>query len=106
MAQTTGGGIVVYHTVHHSAVDTEEKTWLPEFAEVAQVVAPVGLRDDGHTVACRLERAPYDGCAKRGVVDIGIAGYEDDVDHVPPEAFHLVECYGQKVSHCCKKITL
>ena len=90
VTQTTGGGIVVYHTVHHSAVDSKEKSWLPEFAEVAQVVAPVGLRDDSHTVACCFECAPNDGCTEGRMVDVCIARDQNYVDLFPPETLDLI----------------
>lgn len=90
VTQTTGGSVVVYHAVHDTAVDPKEETWLPKLAKVAQVVAPVRLRDDGDTIACGFERAPDDGRAERGMVDIGIARDKHDVNRVPPETLDLL----------------
>jgi len=90
---------VVHHAVHGAAGDAEEETRGAELAEVAQVVAPVGLRDDGDAESGRLERAPDDGGAERRMVDVGVAGDEHHVGPVPAEALHLIECYGQEVCH-------
>ena len=54
VAKATGSGVVVHHTVHRPAGDSEEETRTTKLAEIAQVVAPVGLRYDGHTVASSL----------------------------------------------------
>ena len=72
-ATATVGGVVVHHRVHGAGAHTEEQTRAAQLAEVAQVVAPVGLRHDGHAIALRLEHAPDDRRAHRGVVDIGVA---------------------------------
>lgn len=55
----------------------------PELGEIAQVVAPVGLRDDGHTVTLGLEQAPDDCRSECWVVDVGIAREEDHVELIP-----------------------
>ena len=104
VTQTACGCVVVHHTVHSAGGDAEEKSGGAELAEVAQVVAPVGLRDDGHFVPRRLQRPPDDSSAERGVVDVGIARYEHNVDLLPPEALDLVQRYRQKMRHIISRL--
>ena len=58
-AQTLGGGIMVDHRVHGSGIDSEKQTRGSQFTEVPQIVLPVGLRDDRHTVALPLQHSGY-----------------------------------------------
>ena len=81
--QAEVGCVVVHHRVHRSGRDAEEEARGPELGEIAQVVAPVGLRDDGHTVTLGLEQAPDDCRSECRVVDVGIAREEDHVELIP-----------------------
>ena len=73
VAQPSGSGVMVHHRVHSAGRHAEEEARLAEFAEVAEVVAPVGLRHDSHPVTGLLER-PSNHCGtKGGMVHIGIA---------------------------------
>ena len=90
---------MIHHGVHGAAGNAEEESWGTELAEVAQVVAPVGLREDGHAVACRLERPPDDRGTKRRMVDIGVASDQHHVHLLPSQALHLLQRYRQKMPH-------
>ena len=63
-AQADVGRIVVYHRVHSSARHTKEQTWRAQLLEVAQIVPPVGLWHNGHTVALGFEQTTDDGGTK------------------------------------------
>ena len=67
------GRVVVHHGVHAAARYAEEEPRLAQLAEIAQVVAPVGLRYDGHAVAFGLQQSAYYGCAECGMVYVGVA---------------------------------
>ncbi len=84
--QADVGRVVVDHRVHRPGRDAEEEARSPQLGEVAQVVAPVGLGHDRHAVALGLEQAPHHRRAERGVVDIGVAREEDDVQLLPIRA--------------------
>ena len=91
------GGVFVDHAVHASCAYAEEKPWLAQFLEVAQVVAPVGLGHDCHLQPFRFQDAPDNGGSERGVVDIGVAAEQDDVQPVPASQFHFFLGRGQPV---------
>ena len=44
---------------------------------------PVGLWYDGYAIARSFECTSNDSSAERGMVDVGVARKEDDVDVVP-----------------------
>ena len=83
---------MVDHRVHSSCRHREEEAWLAEFLEVAEVIAPVGLWNDSHTVALSLEDATYDSSTKGGVVDVGIACEDYDIELVPAASLNLFGC--------------
>ena len=58
---------------------------------------PVGLGQDRHAKAGRLQHPPQQGHGKAGVVDVRVAGDEDDVDTVPATSAHLVRRHGQRL---------
>ena len=99
VTQTAGSGVVVHHAVHGSAGDAKEKARCAELAEVAQVVAPVGLRDDGHPIARSLKGAPYDSGAKGRMVHICIASDKHHIHGVPSQPPDLVQSDRQKMRH-------
>ena len=95
-AEAYVGRIVVDHRVHSARSNGKEEAWLAEFLEVTQVIAPIWLRHDGNTVALRLEDAAYDRRTKGGVVDVGIARKDDDIELVPATSLDLFHCCWQK----------
>jgi len=50
---------------------------------------PVGLRQDAHLEALGFQQSPDDGHAETRMVDIRIAGDDDDVAPLPAERRHL-----------------
>ena len=50
---------------------------------------PVGLAQDGHAKAGRFQHAGQDGHGEAGMIDIGVAGDEDDVHGIPAARGHL-----------------
>ena len=58
---------------------------------------PVGLWHYGDTIACSLEGTPYDGSAKGGVIDLGIAGEKNDVELVPASKLTFFLGGGKKI---------
>ncbi len=97
VAQPQVGRVVVHHRVHGSGRDAEEEARGAELGEVAQVVAPVGLGHDRHAVALGFEQPADDGGAERGVVDVGVAREEDDVERIPSACADLL--YGRRQKH-------
>jgi len=91
------GGVVVDHAVHAAARHAEEVLGCPEFLEVAQVVLPVGLGDDGHLKTLTLNDPPDDRRAKCRMIDIGIPGNDHDVELFPATRKYLVFGQGQPV---------
>ncbi len=89
-AQALVGGVLVHHRVHAPRTDAEEQPRPAQFAEVAQVVAPVGLRHDGHAQPLGLQDAPYDSRAEGGVVDVGIGTEQYHVQLFPPVQLDLL----------------
>ena len=63
-AQADIGRIMVYHRVHSSSRHAKEQTWCAQLLEVAQIVPPVGLWHNGHTVALGFEQTTDDGGTK------------------------------------------
>jgi hypothetical protein len=55
---------MVYHRVHGTGGNAEEESRATEFAEVAQVVAPIWLRHYCHFVSGGLKCASYDRCTE------------------------------------------
>ena len=96
VAQAQVGRVVVDHRVHRAARDAEEQTRRAQLGEVAQVVAPVGLRHDRHPIALGFEQPSDDGGAEGRMIDIGVAREEDDVEAVPAEGAYLLEGGGQE----------
>ena len=90
VTQTAGSGVVIDHTVHYTTIDPEKEAWSPELAEIAQVVAPVGLRNNSHTIASCLKRTPNNGCTKGRMVNVSIACDQNDVDLLPSKALDLI----------------
>ena len=106
-AQPLVGRVFVHHRVHAACADPEEEAWTAQLLEVAQVVAPVGLGHNGHPQPFRFEDAAYDRRAKRGMVYVGVAAEQDDVQFVPSPQLHLLLGSGQPVGQpirfhsCC-----
>jgi hypothetical protein len=51
---------------------------------------PVRLRDDADAETLRFQQAPDQRHAEAGMVDIGIAGDQDDIATVPAQRVHFL----------------
>ena len=101
-AQTFRRGVVIDHRVHSSRIHSEIEAGTAQFAEVAQVVPPVGLGNHCHPVAPLLEPSGDYGGTERRVVHEGVTAEEDDVYPVPPELFHLLDGGRYHICFCHK----
>ncbi len=88
-AAVLGHGVVVDHRVHVAAAYEKRQAWLAQDGDACRV-APVGLRDDAHLVAVRLQHARDDGAGKRRVVNVGVAAHKDEVALVPAARRHVL----------------
>ncbi len=89
------GGVAVDHRVHVAGGDTEEQIRLAELHEVVFAL-PVRLADDADAKALGLQQPPDDRHAERRMVDVGIAGDDDDVARIPAELIHLLPAHRQE----------
>ena len=87
--------IMVHHRVHAACRDAEKQPRLAEFPEVAQVVTPVGLRDDAYFVAFLFKCASDNRRPERWMVDVRVAADKHDVELVPPAQVGFLLCYRQ-----------
>lgn len=62
--QATVCSITVDHRVHGSRRDGEEETRTTQLLEVTVITMPVGLGNEGHAIALRLEHTTDYGSAK------------------------------------------
>ena len=96
-AEPLVGGVVVDHGVHIAGGYPEEEARCAEFPEVAEVVLPVGLRQDGHAQSFALEHAPDDRRPERWMIHVGISVHDDDIDIVPTQIVEFLFSNRQKV---------
>lgn len=89
------GRVAVDHRVHIAGGDAVIQARLAQRTERFHVV-PVRLGDDAHAVALRFEQAADQRHAKAWVVDIGIAGHQNDVALVPAQGVHFGAGHGKE----------
>jgi hypothetical protein len=87
---------VVHHRIHRPGRHAEEEARSAELGEIPQVVPPVGLGHNRHTIPFGFEQTAHDGRAERRVVDVGIAREEDHVELIPAACADFLEGSGQK----------
>ena len=89
------GRVAIDHRVHIARSDTKIKIG---FAQRAKAIGgePVRLTDNADLIALRLKQTADQGHAEARVVDVGIAGNQDDVAAVPAEHIHLGPRHRQK----------
>ena len=78
-----GGGVMVDHRVHRTGRDGKIEFGTTELLEIPEVAMPIGLGHYGDAVSGCFECPTDDGCCKRGMIDIRIAGEEDNVHFIP-----------------------
>ena len=96
VAAVLGHRIVVDHGVHVAGADEKAQARLAEHGD-AGGVGPVGLTDDAHLVAVRVEDAADDGHAKAGMVHVSVAADVDKVALVPAARIHVGPADGEKL---------
>ena len=89
-ATATIGGVVIHHRVHGPRAHAKKQPWRPQFLEIAQVVAPVGLRHNGNIKSMCLKHTTNHGCSHRGVIDIGITAKQDHINMIPAQVFDFL----------------
>ena len=72
------GGIIGDHRIEVAGSDAEKEARRPQPQEIV-VFFPIGLRDDADRKPVRFEITADEGRAETGVVDIGVAGNENDI---------------------------
>ena len=82
--------VAIHHRVHSSRRYTEEEARASELLEVAEVAMPVGLWNDGYTIAVRFQDSSEDSCSEGWVVYVGVTRKEDDVQFIPSSEFALL----------------
>ena len=82
--------VAIHHRVHSSRRYTEEEARTTELLEVTEVAMPVGLWNDGYTVAVCLQDSSEDSSPEGWVVYVGITRKEDDVQFIPSSEFALL----------------
>ena len=99
-SQTLGGGIMVHHRIHGTAVHSEVQTRRSELAEITQVVAPVRLRHYGYPVAVLLQPAGDHSSTEGRMVDECIAGKQDHIYVIPSQGLDLLDRGRYHVCSC------
>jgi hypothetical protein len=85
---------VVDHRVHVARADPEEE---PRAAEPPPIIdlLPIRLADDAHAESGGFEHAAQDCHREAGMVDVGVARDEDDVELVPAAAAGFGHGHGE-----------
>ena len=85
--QSASSGIFIYHRVHATWCNTEEKAWLSQLLEVAVVTMPIRLRNDGNTISSCFQCASDYGCSERGMINLCNYTKKDDIYTIPFSEF-------------------
>jgi len=86
--------IAVDHGIHIAGRDTEIQIGLAQRLERLGRL-PIRLRYDTDTKALRFQQTPDQGHAKTRVIDIGVAGHQNDVATAPAQGIHFGAAHGQ-----------
>jgi hypothetical protein len=95
VAKSPVGRVAVDHGVHVAAGDAEEQGRAAERSERLGAL-PVRLGDDADAEAMRLEQPADDRHAEARVIDIGVAGDEDDIALIPAKRIHFCTRHRQE----------
>ncbi len=87
--------IVIDHGIHVPGRYEEPEPRAPELSERIRI-SHVGLSQDGDLIALSLQQASDDSHAERGMVNIGIPRYVNEIRGFPPRFAHLLGAYGQE----------
>ena len=94
-AHATVRRVAVHHRVHVAGGDAEEQVRAAKLRERIGT-APVRLSKNANAETLGFQQAPHERHAEAGVVDVGIAGDQDDVAGIPAEQVHLRAGNGQE----------
>lgn len=89
MAQSAIGRITVDHRVHIACGYTKEQVRFTQTHKIVFVV-PLRLGDNPNTKALSFQHTAANCHAKAGVIDVGIAGNQNDVAAIPAKLVHFV----------------
>ncbi len=89
------GGVVVDERVHRTGGDPDEQAGAPQAQEVLGRV-PARLGHDSHPESACLQDPADHRCPEGGVIDVGVAGDQEDVDAVPAAGRDLGGMHGQE----------
>ena len=95
MAQLTVSGVAVDHRVHVTGGDAEEQVRFTQAHKVVFII-PVRLGNNPHAEPLRFQHASADRHAEARVIDIGIAGNQNNVAAIPAKLIHLFSRHWQK----------
>ena len=88
-------GVAIDHRIHVAGSHAEKQIGPPQHLEGPGRM-PVRLGDDADTKTLGLQQSPDQSHAETWVIDVGVAGHQDDIARVPAEAFHLCPRHWQK----------
>lgn len=94
MTQPQIGRIMIDHRIHSPGRDAEKEARGPQLREVAQIIPPIGLRNNRHTITLGLQKASDNRRAKSRVIDISVTREKDDIKLVPTPGPHFL--YGRR----------
>ena len=89
MAQSAIGGITVDHRVHVASGHTKEQVRFTQTHKIVFVV-PLRLGDNSDAKALSFQHTATNRHTKAWVVDVGIAGHQNDVAAIPAKLVHFV----------------
>jgi len=91
---------LVEHRVEVARGDAHHETW-PTEAQQVLGRTPVGLRDHADAKSARFEEATDERRAEGGMIDVGVAIHQQDVELVPAARTHLFRARRQE----CAELT-
>jgi hypothetical protein len=86
-----------HHRIHVAGGDPEKIPGRAKGREIRRVLY-IRHRDDADRAAERLNVPPHHCGAERGMVNIRVAGHDDDVELLDAELLHFLPSCGEKCS--------
>jgi hypothetical protein len=94
------GGVAIDHRIHVAAGDAEEQARRTQLLEILGAM-PIRLRDDADFEALSLQDPADDRHAEARMIDVGIAGHDDDVALLPAQRGHLLAARSAGTAPAC-----
>ena len=82
------GSVAIDHRIHVAGGHAEKQVRFSQFSEVDRGI-PVGLADDADPETLRFEQAADQRHPETRMIDIGVAGDENDVAGIPAQRVHF-----------------